>query len=52
VRYLLDTNVCVDIGPYDLQIAAHALSLGLVLVTDDVANFRRVAGLRVENWRR
>ncbi len=40
------------IGPYDLQIAAHALSLGLVLVSDNVREFRRVAGLRVENWRR
>src|SRR5262245_18601260 len=40
------------IGPYDLQIAAHAMSLGLVLVTDYVREFRRVRGLRVENWRR
>lgn len=41
----------VVIGPYDLQIAAHALSLGLVLVSDNVREFRRVKGLRVENWR-
>jgi tRNA(fMet)-specific endonuclease VapC len=40
------------IGPYDLQIAAHALSLGLVLVSDNVREFRRVSGLKVENWRR
>jgi tRNA(fMet)-specific endonuclease VapC len=39
------------IGPYDLQIAAHALSLELVLVTDNVREFRRVSGLRVTNWR-
>lgn len=40
------------LGPNDLLIAAHALSLGAVLVTDDVAEFGRVRGLRVENWRR
>jgi len=40
------------IGPYDLQIAAHALALGLVLVSDNVSEFRRVRALRIENWRR
>jgi len=40
------------IGPYDLQIAAHAQSLGLVLVSDNVREFRRVRGLKVANWRR
>lgn len=39
------------IGPYDLQIAAHALSLGLVLVSDNTRELRRVRGLKVENWR-
>jgi tRNA(fMet)-specific endonuclease VapC len=38
------------IGPLDLQIAAHALSAGLVLVTNNTAEFRRVPKLRVENW--
>ena len=38
------------IGPYDMLIAAHALSLGLVLVTDNVREFSRVEGLRMENW--
>lgn len=40
------------IGPHDMQIAAHAMALGLVLVTDNVREFRRVVGLKVENWRR
>jgi tRNA(fMet)-specific endonuclease VapC len=40
------------IGPYDLQIAAHAVSLGLVLVSDNIREFRRVKGLKVESWRR
>jgi tRNA(fMet)-specific endonuclease VapC len=40
------------IGPYDLQIAAHALALGLVLVSDNVREFRRVRGLQLSNWRR
>jgi tRNA(fMet)-specific endonuclease VapC len=40
------------IGPYDLQLAAHALALGLVLVTDNTREFRRVRELKVQNWRR
>lgn len=38
------------IGANDCLIAAHALSLGLVLVTDNMNEFRRVPGLKVENW--
>lgn len=38
------------IGANDLLIASHALTLGLVLVTDNVREFRRVKGLKVENW--
>jgi tRNA(fMet)-specific endonuclease VapC len=38
------------IGPLDMLIAAHAVSLEAVLVTNNVAEFGRVAGLRVENW--
>jgi len=39
-----------QIGAYDLLIAAHALSLGFVLVTNNVREFSRMPGLRVENW--
>ncbi len=38
------------IGPLDTLIAAHALSLGWALVTHNVREFRRVPGLRVEDW--
>jgi tRNA(fMet)-specific endonuclease VapC len=38
------------IGPYDTQIAAHALSHGCTLVTNNEREFRRVPGLKVENW--
>jgi Predicted nucleic acid-binding protein, contains PIN domain len=38
------------IGPNDLLIAAHALALGLTVVTDNVGEFSRVPGLAVENW--
>ncbi len=38
------------IGPNDLLIAAHACTLGAVLVTANVAEFRRVPDLQVENW--
>lgn len=38
------------IGPYDLMIAGHARSQGLVVVTDNQEEFDRVPGLQVENW--
>ena len=38
------------IGAYDLMIAAHALSLGLVLVTNNEREFQRIPDLIVENW--
>ncbi|MEE1540300.1 MAG: PIN domain-containing protein, partial [Arenicellales bacterium] len=38
------------IGPYDQMIAGHCRSLGLILVTNNVREFDRVPGLRVENW--
>ena len=39
------------IGANDLLIAAHALALGLTLVTNNTREFGRVRGLKVENWR-
>jgi tRNA(fMet)-specific endonuclease VapC len=39
-----------QIGAYDLMIAAHARSRGLILVSNNIAEFGRVPGLRVENW--
>jgi tRNA(fMet)-specific endonuclease VapC len=38
------------IGPYDMQIAAQALRRGLILVTNNTGEFRRIRGLKVENW--
>jgi tRNA(fMet)-specific endonuclease VapC len=38
------------IGANDLFIAAHARSLGLILVTNNTQEFKRVRGLAVENW--
>ena len=40
----------LPIGPLDTLIAAHALSLDAVLVTNNVREFTRVPGLRLENW--
>ena len=38
------------IGPHDLLIAAHALSLGRTLITNNEREFKRVEGLELENW--
>lgn len=38
------------IGSYDLLIAAQAISLDLVLVTNNEREFRSVKGLKIENW--
>ena len=38
------------IGAFDVLIAGHARSLGLVIVTGNLAEFQRVEGLRCEDW--
>lgn len=38
------------IGPYDLQIAAQAISRNLILITNNTKEFERVENLRLENW--
>lgn len=38
------------VGPYDLQIAAIAISNNLTLVTHNTREFERIAGLRIEDW--
>ena len=40
----------VPIGPLDMQIAAHALALDLVLVSNNLREFKRVPGLKFDNW--
>lgn len=38
------------LSAYDLMIAAHARSNGQVLITNNLKEFKRVQGLRIENW--
>jgi len=38
------------IGPLDMEIAAHAIALDVILVSNNQREFSRVAGLRCENW--
>jgi len=38
------------IGSYDYMIAGHARSRGLICVTNNIREFSRVDGLRLENW--
>ncbi|MCF6264282.1 MAG: tRNA(fMet)-specific endonuclease VapC [Xanthomonadales bacterium] len=40
----------MTIGVNDLHIAGHARSEGLIIVTNNLREFERVSGLRVENW--
>lgn len=38
------------IGQLDVMIAAHAMALDITLVTNNARHFRRVRGLKIENW--
>ncbi|CAN1537296.1 VapC Predicted nucleic acid-binding protein, contains PIN domain [Burkholderiaceae bacterium] len=38
------------IGVNDIHIAAHAISQGLILVTNNLREFKRVPNLALENW--
>ncbi|MFK5968642.1 MAG: type II toxin-antitoxin system VapC family toxin [Candidatus Marithrix sp.] len=49
IRYHLE-QAGLPIGPNDLLIAAHALTLNLIIVTANVREFSRVPDLKVENW--
>jgi tRNA(fMet)-specific endonuclease VapC len=45
-------RVGTPIGANDLWIAAHALAAGLILVSNNLREFGRIAGLETENWAR
>lgn len=49
IRALLEARG-TPIGPLDTQIAAHALCLGVTLVSNNLREFERVDGLRLANW--
>ena len=49
IRSLLESEG-KSIGPMDLLLAAQARSHSLVLVTNNEKEFKRVEGLRFENW--
>jgi len=51
IRVALEKNG-LPIGANDMLIAAHALAVQAVCVTDNVAEFKRVRGLKTENWLR
>ena len=42
----------IRLEDFDVAIAAHAMALDAVLVTDNVAHMERITGLALENWRR
>jgi tRNA(fMet)-specific endonuclease VapC len=37
-------------GPHDMQIGGHARSQGLIIVTNNMREFSRMKGIRVDNW--
>jgi tRNA(fMet)-specific endonuclease VapC len=43
-------KVGMPIGPMDMLIAAHAINRSLVLVTNNLREFSRVEGLKIQNW--
>jgi len=49
VRAELESNG-TPIGPLDTLIAGHGLSLNVVLVTHNMREFRRITGLRIDDW--
>ena len=49
LRVLLEKRG-TPIGPLDTLIAAHALSMGYVLASHNLREFRRVPGLKLEDW--
>ena len=49
LRCYLEKNG-TPIGPNDMLIAAHALTLNRILVTNNMREFSRIPNLQVENW--
>jgi tRNA(fMet)-specific endonuclease VapC len=49
IRSLLESQG-KPIGPVDLLLAAQAKSRGLILVTNNEKEFKRIDGLQIENW--
>jgi len=49
IRATLEHNGGV-IGSMDMLIAAHAISLNVILVTNNTRGFQRVRGLVIEDW--
>ena len=49
IRAALETKGEI-IGNNDLWIAAHAEAAGLILVTNNEKEFRRIPGLKIQNW--
>ena len=49
IRADLKKRGCM-VGANDLMVAAHARSLGAIVVTNNTKDFARVKGLKVENW--
>ena len=50
VQSLQLRSLGTPIGGNDLWIACHALALNATLVTNNLSEFKRVSGLRLENW--
>jgi len=38
------------IGPYDMQLAAQAISRDYILITNNVKEFERIDALKIDNW--
>jgi len=50
IKKELKDKKCI-IGPFDMLIGAHAKSLKMILVTNNTEEFKRIEGLKIEDWK-
>ncbi len=49
-KYLLDTNICIAHNNFDLLIGCTAVTNQMVMVTDNIKDFKNIRDIEIENW--
>ena len=47
---LINKNLEKQVGALDLLIAAHAMSLNLTLITNNIRDYKNIYGLKLKDW--